>query len=213
MFPTRGVLKEFTVKAEDLSTRLYPVYYYITTAGLDHCISIVAATVEHLDFDFRSGAPPALAPGSHAHVTLTMKPVGCAVDARTTSDVHTCVTHVLTFLEGLHGAGFCHRDIRVDNVIRCDRVYKVIDLELADFSGQRVFWESDALPPSAKTGPYVFAHDLWQVGSMIDVLLREVDVTDKTAHVDRFNMMDLLASDLKKGDVSASDALVRIRAI
>lgn len=78
------------------------------------------------------------------------------------------------FLDDLHGAGLCHRDIRLDNIVRCSNTYMVIDLELAASADKLVFWSSSALPPDvdARVRGFHFMDDLWQLGKMI----RQIEV-------------------------------------
>jgi serine/threonine protein kinase len=91
-------------------------------------------------------------------------------------------------LEDLHRADYCHRDIRLDNIMRCANTYVVIDLELAARADQHVFWRSDALPPEVAAGARVFGQldDLWQLGKLsLGVELVEDGVLRRIHHLAR----------------------------
>ena len=117
-------------------------------------------------------------------------------------NLHEGCRCILTFLEDFHSAGFCHRDIRLDNVIRCSDTYVVIDLELAARADQPVFWRSDALPfdVAARSRVYGQLDDLWQLGKLIrrvELAVAEDAVASQIRH---------LASRLVQRDVPSARA-------
>ena len=201
MFICRHVLKEFRTTVDDLHTRLWPVYRYISAVQPPNCISIQSAKINNQPVLFAND-PPAEEDVTPT-VQLYMRPVGAAPITTTPMDILSCFSCVLLFLQALHEAGFCHRDIRIDNVIRCAGAYTVIDLELAAANNQPVFWASAALPEGVSPAgrAYVHTDDLWQLGRMI-LRLVGVGADERSIAIRR------VAEDLVDGRVaSARDAL------
>lgn len=103
-----------------------------------------------------------------------------------------------------HDAGYCHRDIRLDNVVRCFNRYLVIDLEVAGPLGERVFWHSNTLPPDVAAGTRGFdpLDDLWQLGNLI----RRVELAGAQDGVAR-QVYDMAGRLLQRDIPSATAAL------
>ena len=106
-------------------------------------------------------------------VTLKLTPVGAGFVLHSDVQLHSLVRSLLATLEAVHRAGFVHRDIRCDNVVKGmhDNWY-LIDWELAGRSGVKVWSPGKSLPEEVSMHggrePYLSKHDLWQVGELIE---------------------------------------------
>ncbi len=102
-------------------------------------------------------------------VELELEPVGARVRIENLAQLHSLVYSVLSTLVDVHSYDFVHRDIRIENLIRVNDGWLLIDWELAGKANQNVWWEGKLLPDSVRyhLAPYTIQTDLWQVGNLI----------------------------------------------
>lgn len=102
-------------------------------------------------------------------VKLRLEPVGALVRITSTAHLRSLVSCILTTLKHVHMHDFVHRDIRLDNVLRVNNGWLLIDWELAGKTNQLVWWEAKLLPDAVKhrIEPYTSKTDLWQLGMLI----------------------------------------------
>jgi len=108
---------------------------------------------------------------------VQLVPVGVPVRPRTEQQVKAAVRCVLIALDGLHGKGFVHRDVRWDNVVMRHesegRAWVLIDLETAAQVRTPPTWYNASFPPefdkdAPENVPWEFGHDIYQVGRMLE---------------------------------------------
>ena len=101
-------------------------------------------------------------------VELRLKPRGAQLDVQSTADLRSLLQSLLATLAAVQNARLVHRDISSANVIRFWGTWQLIDWELAGFDGDRVFFDTEMLPPAVREGRrgYCHADDLWQVGQL-----------------------------------------------
>jgi serine/threonine protein kinase len=112
-------------------------------------------------------------------VWVKLTPVGAQWVLRTDADLRTLCRDVLTALAAAHNAGFVHRDVREDNLVRCDAGFVLVDWELAGPIGDPVFWRpaEGRVPPNVVQGTaWSPGMDLWQLGRV----LKRFQVTNVT---------------------------------
>ena len=102
-------------------------------------------------------------------IKLRLEPVGALVRIAGPAQLRSLVSCILTVLENIHEHGFVHRDICLDNIVRGNNGWLLIDWELAGRTNQIVWWEGKLLPDGVKhrTQPYTCKTDLWQLGMLI----------------------------------------------
>lgn len=160
------VHKAFKTTAGDFYGRLRPLYQHLQASPPANGISIFSARVNGVPISF-SHNPPAVATHEVVDVEIHTRPVGASPTLSTAAELLVCFKCVLEFLRDLHAAGFCHRDLRQDNIIRCGSTFRVIDMEMAARIDRPVFWDSTSLPADIKDRGFRADDDLWQLGRMI----------------------------------------------
>ena len=103
------------------------------------------------------------------HVELELEPVGASFIVQNSNELQSLVASLLSTLRLLHAAGYVHRDIRMDNIVKYFERWLLIDWELAGRVDQEVWWEGKLLPDPVRLRqhPYTVQIDLWQVGMLI----------------------------------------------
>ncbi|CAL8466425.1 g5961 [Coccomyxa elongata] len=105
------------------------------------------------------------------HVELELEPVGACFIIHDGNELRSLVASLLATLRPLHEAGYVHRDIRMDNIVRYFQQWILIDWELAGRVDQTVWWEGNCNllpdPVRLRQHPYTAQTDLWQVGKLI----------------------------------------------
>lgn len=114
----------------------------------------------------------------NCHVRLRLEPVGAVVCMTDAAQLHSMVFSLLSTLMYIHGYGFVHRDIRLDNVLKVTDGWLLIDWELAGRADQMVWWKGTMLLEVVlhKVEPYTCKTDLWQLGMLIKTLLATADL-------------------------------------
>ncbi len=102
-------------------------------------------------------------------VQLRLHPVGARVSLNSSQQLCSLVNSFLATLAPVHAAGFVHRDICLDNIVKGPDGWVLIDWELAGRETQTVWWTGQVLPPAVKAGsePYTCKTDLWQIGQLV----------------------------------------------
>lgn len=103
------------------------------------------------------------------HVELELEPVGASFIIQDDNELQSLVASLLSTLRLLHAAGYVHRDIRMDNIVKYFERWLLIDWEVAGRVDQEVWWEGKLLPDPVRLRqhPYTVQTDLWQVGMLI----------------------------------------------
>lgn len=106
---------------------------------------------------------------SVSFVQLRLQPVGARISFKSNHQLRELVNSLLATLAPVHAAGFVHRDIRLDNIVKGPNGWVLLDWELAGRQGQHVWWTGKMLPPAVKSGSelYTCKTDLWQVGQLV----------------------------------------------
>lgn len=106
---------------------------------------------------------------STCFVHLRLQPVGARVSLESNQQLCNLVNSLLATLVPVHAAGFVHRDIRLDNVVRGPNGWVLLDWELAGRENQYVWWTGQLLPPAIRAGHelYTCKTDLWQIGQLV----------------------------------------------
>lgn len=102
-------------------------------------------------------------------VHLRLQPVGARISIQSSQQLCNLVNSLLATLAPIHAAGFVHRDIRLDNVVKGPRGWVLLDWELAGRQDQPVWWTGQILPPAVKSGSEAYSckTDLWQIGQLV----------------------------------------------
>ncbi|DBA94012.1 TPA: hypothetical protein ACH3X1_001664 [Trebouxia sp. C0004] len=102
-------------------------------------------------------------------VHLRLHPVGARINLKNNQQLCNLVNSLLATLAPVHAAGFVHRDIRLDNVVKGPDGWVLLDWELAGRENQRVWWTGQSLPPAIRAGfeLYTCQTDLWQIGQLV----------------------------------------------
>ena len=102
-------------------------------------------------------------------VHLRLRPVGARITFQSSQQLLNLVNSLLATLAPVHAAGFVHRDIRLDNIVKGPKGWVLLDWELAGRQDQPVWWTGQMLPPAVKSGsePYTCKTDLWQIGQLV----------------------------------------------
>ena len=102
-------------------------------------------------------------------VELELEPVGACFTIHNDSELQSLVASLLSTLRRLHEAGYVHRDIRMDNIVKYFQQWLLIDWELAGQVDQPVWWDGKYLPDPVRLGQHRYSvkTDLWQVGKLI----------------------------------------------
>jgi len=102
-------------------------------------------------------------------VQLRLHPVGARISLESNQRLCSLVNSLLATLAPVHAAGFVHRDICLDNIVKGPGGWVLIDWELAGKENQAVWWTGLHLPPAVKAGsePYTCKSDLWQIGQLV----------------------------------------------
>lgn len=102
-------------------------------------------------------------------VHLRLRPVGARISFQGSQLLRSLVNSLLATLAPVHAAGFVHRDIRLDNIVKGPKGWVLLDWELAGRQDQPVWWTGQILPPAVKSGsePYTCKTDLWQIGQLV----------------------------------------------
>lgn len=102
-------------------------------------------------------------------VHLRLRPVGARVTLQGNQQLCSLINSLLATLKPVHAAGFVHRDIRLDNVVKGPNGWLLIDWELAGRENQYVWWTGLVLPPAIRAGRelYTCKTDLWQIGQLV----------------------------------------------
>ena len=102
-------------------------------------------------------------------VHLRLRPVGARISFKSSQQLCSLVNSLLATLAPVHAAGFVHRDIRLDNVVKGPDGWVLLDWELAGRIDQRVWWTGQMLPPAikARSESYTCKTDLWQIGQLV----------------------------------------------
>ena len=95
-------------------------------------------------------------------------PLGTHLMPTTEPELRQSIQQLLRCLMFLHGHGWVHRDIRWPNVV-CDvnKVFYLIDFDLAAKAGTSIASHSASVPPDAVLTPWEPRHDIWQVGNLM----------------------------------------------
>lgn len=106
---------------------------------------------------------------STCRVHLRLHPVGARISVRSNQQLCSLVNSLLAALAPVHAAGFVHRDIRLDNVVKGPNGWVLLDWELAGRENQYVWWTGQILPPAVRAGHewYTCKTDLWQIGQLV----------------------------------------------
>ena len=132
---------------------------------------MVSAQIDRRTVDLRNKeqAMPDLPRDTICPVELKLEPVGVSFTIHSENELHSVVTSLLSTLRTLHEAGYVHRDVRMDNVIKYFDQWVLIDWELAGRVDQFVWWNAKVLPDPVKLReqPYTVKSDLWQLGKLI----------------------------------------------
>lgn len=103
-------------------------------------------------------------------VQLRLHPVGARISL-TGSQQQLCnlINSLLATLTPVHAAGFVHRDIRLDNVVKGPDGWVLLDWELAGRENQHVWWTNQILPPAIRAGLELYTCQtvLWQIGQLV----------------------------------------------
>lgn len=102
-------------------------------------------------------------------VHLRLRPVGARISLQSSQQLRDLVNSLLATLAPVHAAGFVHRDIRLDNIVKGPKGWVLLDWELAGRQDQHVWWTGQTLPPGVKSGsePYTCKTDLWQISQLV----------------------------------------------
>ena len=102
-------------------------------------------------------------------VHLRLQPVGARISFQSSQQLRNLVNSLLATLAPVHAAGFVHRDIRLDNIVKGPKGWVLLDWELAGRQHQPVWWTGQILPPAVMSGsePYTCKTDLWQIGQLV----------------------------------------------
>ena len=102
-------------------------------------------------------------------VHLRLRPVGARISLQSSQQLRNLVNSLLATLAPVHAAGFVHRDIRLDNIVKGPKGWVLLDWELAGRQNQPVWWTGQVLPPAVKSGSetYTCKTDLWQIGQLV----------------------------------------------
>ena len=102
-------------------------------------------------------------------VQLRLYPVGARVSLESSQQLCSLVNSLLATLAPVHDAGFVHRDIRLDNIVKGPGGWILLDWELAGRENQNVWWTGQILPPAIRDGsePYTCKTDLWQIAQLV----------------------------------------------
>lgn len=103
------------------------------------------------------------------HVELELEPVGACFNIHDDYQLRSLVASLLSTLRRLHAAGYVHRNIRIDNIVKYFGQWLLIDWELAGRVDQVLWWEGKLLPDPVRfhQHPYTAQTDLWQAGKLI----------------------------------------------
>ena len=102
-------------------------------------------------------------------VKLKLDPVGALVCITGTAQLRSLISCILTILKHIHERDFVHRDIFLDIVLTVTNGWLLIDWELAERTGQLVWWNGKLLLDKVKhrLEPIHINTDLWQLGILI----------------------------------------------
>ena len=102
-------------------------------------------------------------------VHLRLRPVGARISFQSSQQLCNLVNSLLATLAPVHAAGFVHRDIHLDNIVKGPKGWVLLDWQLAGRQDQFVWWTGQVLPYAVKSGgePYTCKTDLWQIGQLV----------------------------------------------
>lgn len=102
-------------------------------------------------------------------VNLRLHPVGARISLESNQQLCNLVNSLLATLAPVHAAGFVHRDVRLDNVVKGPDGWVLIDWDLAGRENQYVWWTGQTLPPAVRAGTetYTCKTDIWQIGQLV----------------------------------------------
>ncbi|DBB07141.1 TPA: hypothetical protein ACH3X1_011712 [Trebouxia sp. C0004] len=167
----KGVEKLFTVPGSHVQELLdvYGLLQHLQLPGAILCKSL-QVNGEQLKLQYpMSKQRKASRRSRSCSVRLRLEPLGALVRITGTAQLRSLVSCILTTLKHVHQHDFVHRDIRLDNVLRVNDGWLLIDWELAGRTNQLVWWEGKLLPDAVKhrTEPFTCKTDLWQLGMLI----------------------------------------------
>ena len=73
-------------------------------------------------------------------VHLRLQPAGARINLQSSQQLRNLVNSLLATLAPVHAAGFVHRDIRLDNIVKGPKGWVLLDWELAGRQNQSVWW-------------------------------------------------------------------------
>ena len=102
-------------------------------------------------------------------IHFRLSPVGARICFLSNQELRNLVNSLLATLAPVHAAGFVHRDIRLDNIVKGPKGWVLLDWELAGRQNQPVWWPGQVLPPAVQSGsePYTCKTDLWQIAQLV----------------------------------------------
>lgn len=102
-------------------------------------------------------------------VQLRLHPVGARISLESNQQLCSLVNSLLATLAPVHAAGFVHRDICLDNIVKGRNGWVLIDWELAGRENQAVWWTRQHLPLAVKAGSELYSciTDLCQIGQLV----------------------------------------------
>ncbi|BDA48582.1 probable crinkler effector protein 8 [Coccomyxa sp. Obi] len=165
----KHVTKSFAVPIDHLPD-LLDVYTTLAELRMPDVIRCRSLKVAGTVMDLSNNTMRILPQGqSSCHVVLELEPVGACFTITDETELRSLVVSLLSTLCRLHEAGYVHRDIRVDNIVKYFQQWVLIDWELAGRVDQDVWWEGSALPEPVRLHqrPYTVKTDLWQVGKLM----------------------------------------------
>ncbi|CAL8466510.1 g6046 [Coccomyxa elongata] len=161
------VTKSFAVPTEHLH-ELLKVYTTLAQLGTPDVLRCRSLKIAGEVVDLRENAMRRLPLGNSSYY-VELEPMGACFIIHDDSELRSQVASLLSTLRPLHEAGYVHRDIRMDNIVKYFQQWLLIDWELAGRVDQLVWWEGKLLPEPVRLHqhPYTIQTDLWQVGKLI----------------------------------------------